>query len=269
MKAILLTAGEGTRDQAASASRPKPMLPTADRPLAAHTADAAIDAGADEIVLASSAMRVRRSGDFGEESRFLRAYAVQEAQDGTADAVDGSPRTHRRPLRTGTTYDPAAIDRLLGRVSGGLRRRGVGPPQLRRSETDGRHHDIVEKPDDPPTNPRKRRSPIPGGRPRKARARERTGERDHGRAHAGHRAVFGHADHTDRWWTGRPGNYSGQRVESRELEPGSTARSATRLTSRAGRGRSGSDGRPRRCDRGTGAPVGATVDPTRPSGARR
>ncbi|MDQ2052718.1 sugar phosphate nucleotidyltransferase, partial [Natronolimnohabitans sp. A-GB9] len=51
MQAVVLTAGEGTRIRPLSATRPKPMLPVADRPLAAHTVDAAVDAGADEVVL--------------------------------------------------------------------------------------------------------------------------------------------------------------------------------------------------------------------------
>ncbi|ELY43894.1 sugar phosphate nucleotidyltransferase, partial [Natronorubrum sulfidifaciens] len=51
MKAVVLAAGQGTRIRPLSDSVPKPMLPVADRPLVAHTIDAAIDAGANEVVL--------------------------------------------------------------------------------------------------------------------------------------------------------------------------------------------------------------------------
>ncbi|WP_168216054.1 nucleotidyltransferase family protein, partial [Halorussus marinus] len=45
-QAVVLAAGEGTRIRPLSASLPKPMLPVADRPLAAHAAAAAVRAGA-------------------------------------------------------------------------------------------------------------------------------------------------------------------------------------------------------------------------------
>jgi len=91
MKAILLTAGEGTRIRPLSASRPKPMLPSPTGPLAAHTADAAIDAGADEIVLVVGYEGETVREYFGEEYRGVPvSYAVQEAQTGTADAVDAA-----------------------------------------------------------------------------------------------------------------------------------------------------------------------------------
>jgi len=117
MKAILLTAGEGTRIRPLSASRPKPMLPVADRPLAAHTADAAIDAGADEIVLVVGYEGETVREYFGEEYRGVPvSYAVQEAQTGTADAVDAAREHIDGPfavLNGDNLYDPAAIDRLF------------------------------------------------------------------------------------------------------------------------------------------------------------
>ncbi|PSP54579.1 glucose-1-phosphate thymidylyltransferase, partial [Halobacteriales archaeon QS_1_67_19] len=63
MQAVVLAAGEGTRIRPLSASRPKPMLPVADQPLVAHTVDAAVGAGADEIILV-----------VGYEAESVRAY---------------------------------------------------------------------------------------------------------------------------------------------------------------------------------------------------
>ena len=50
MQAVVLAAGEGTRMRPLTETVPKPMLPVADRPLVAHTVDAAVDAGATEII---------------------------------------------------------------------------------------------------------------------------------------------------------------------------------------------------------------------------
>ena len=51
MQAVILAAGEGTRMRPLTETVPKPMLPVADRPLCAHTADAAVAAGASELVV--------------------------------------------------------------------------------------------------------------------------------------------------------------------------------------------------------------------------
>ncbi|MGM0592005.1 MAG: sugar phosphate nucleotidyltransferase, partial [Halobacteriota archaeon] len=50
MQTVILAAGEGTRIRPLSAETPKPMLPVADRPLVAHVADAAVAAGAEELL---------------------------------------------------------------------------------------------------------------------------------------------------------------------------------------------------------------------------
>ena len=49
MQAVILAAGQGTRIRPLSETIPKPMLPVADKPIVAHVAGAAVDAGADEL----------------------------------------------------------------------------------------------------------------------------------------------------------------------------------------------------------------------------
>ncbi|ELY60729.1 nucleotidyl transferase, partial [Natronolimnohabitans innermongolicus JCM 12255] len=67
------------------------MLPVADRPLVAHTIDAAIDAGADEIVLVVGYEADTVRDYFGETYRDVPvSYAVQTEQAGTADAVNAA-----------------------------------------------------------------------------------------------------------------------------------------------------------------------------------
>ena len=50
MKAVILVAGEGTRMRPLTDTRPKVMLPIANKPILEHIVDAAVDAGIDEFV---------------------------------------------------------------------------------------------------------------------------------------------------------------------------------------------------------------------------
>ena len=67
---------------------PKPMLPVAGAPLVEHVADAAVEAGTDELVVTVGYGADRIRGHFGETHRAVPVrYAVQESQRGTADAL--------------------------------------------------------------------------------------------------------------------------------------------------------------------------------------
>ena len=88
MQTVLLAAGEGTRMRPLTAGLPKPMLPVADRPLCAHTADVAIEAGTDELLLVVGYEADVVREYFGEEYRGVAVnYATQDEQLGTAHAV--------------------------------------------------------------------------------------------------------------------------------------------------------------------------------------
>jgi len=159
MQAVILAAGEGTRMRPLSGSVPKPMLPVADRPLAAHTADAAVHAGADELVfvVGYEADAVREY--FGSEYAGIPVrYAVQEKQAGTADAVRAA-RQHLdgqfAVLNGDNLYDPASVATLFetGPSVGAFR---VDDPSkygvLTTDNTGETVTDIEEKPPDPDTN---------------------------------------------------------------------------------------------------------------------
>ncbi|WP_137291501.1 bifunctional sugar-1-phosphate nucleotidylyltransferase/acetyltransferase [Natronorubrum halophilum] len=157
MKAVVLAAGKGTRISPLSATLPKPMLPVADRPLAAHTVDAAVDAGADEIVLV-----IGYEGDtvreyFGSEYRDTPvSYAVQAKQSGTADAVTAAREYLEGPfvvLNGDNLYDPKAIGRLFEQCPAVCAVAVDDPENYGVLDTDdGTIVDITEKPSDPPTN---------------------------------------------------------------------------------------------------------------------
>ncbi|UPW02354.1 sugar phosphate nucleotidyltransferase [Halorussus gelatinilyticus] len=157
MQAVVLAAGEGTRIRPLSASLPKPMLPAADRPLAAHAADAAVRAGADELVfvVGYEADAVREY--FGEEYAGIPVeYAVQHEQAGTADAVRAA-REHLdgafAVLNGDNLYDPAGVERLFAAGPSVGAHRVADPTSYGVLSTDGETvTDIVEKPADPPTD---------------------------------------------------------------------------------------------------------------------
>jgi bifunctional UDP-N-acetylglucosamine pyrophosphorylase/glucosamine-1-phosphate N-acetyltransferase len=140
-----------------SASVPKPMLAVAGRPLAAHAADAAVQAGADELVfvVGYEAEVVREY--FGREYAGVPvSYAIQEEQAGTADAVRAARDRLDGPfavLNGDNLYDADAIETLfedgpaVGAVSVEI------PSNYGVLSTEGGVvTDIVEKPADPPTD---------------------------------------------------------------------------------------------------------------------
>ncbi|TYT63543.1 bifunctional sugar-1-phosphate nucleotidylyltransferase/acetyltransferase [Natrialba swarupiae] len=157
MKAVVLAAGEGTRIRPLSTAVPKPMLPVADRPLAAHTVDAAVDAGADEIVLVVGYESETVEEHFGSRYRNVPvSYAHQTEQAGTAHAVNTAREHLDGPfavLNGDNLYDPDAIEQLFDACPAVCAVEVDDPRQYGvLSTTDGTVTDIVEKPADPPTN---------------------------------------------------------------------------------------------------------------------
>ncbi|QLH78764.1 NTP transferase domain-containing protein [Halosimplex rubrum] len=158
MQVVLLTAGEGTRMRPLTESLPKPMLPVADRPLVAHAADAAVDAGASELILVVGyeAQAVREY--FGDEYRGVPVeYAVQAEQLGTAHAVDCASDHLDGPfvvLNGDDLYDRASVDALFSADGPAVGTYRVDDPtSYGVFEVDGGVvTGIIEKPSDPPTD---------------------------------------------------------------------------------------------------------------------
>ncbi|QPV62881.1 NTP transferase domain-containing protein [Halosimplex litoreum] len=158
MQVVLLTAGEGTRMRPLTESLPKPMLPVADRPLVAHGADAAIDAGASELILVVGYEADAVREYFGEEYRGTPVeYAVQAEQLGTAHAVDCASEYLEGPfavLNGDDLYDRASVEALLSADGPAVGTYRVDDPTSYGvfEVTDGVVTGIVEKPSDPPTD---------------------------------------------------------------------------------------------------------------------
>lgn len=89
MKAIVLAAGEGTRLRPLTRTRPKPMLPIANKPLLEHVLEACREAGIDEFVFVVGYKRERIQNHFGDGDEWDVdiEYATQRKQLGTGHAV--------------------------------------------------------------------------------------------------------------------------------------------------------------------------------------
>jgi bifunctional UDP-N-acetylglucosamine pyrophosphorylase/glucosamine-1-phosphate N-acetyltransferase len=156
MQAVVLAAGEGTRMRPLTVNTPKPMLPVADRPLVAHTADTAIAAGADELVFVVGYEADAVRDYFGESYRGVPvSFAVQEEQLGTADAVDAASEHLDGPfavLNGDNLYDEASLTDLFDAAPSIAAYRVPDPSNYGVLSTDGdRVTAVVEKPADPPT----------------------------------------------------------------------------------------------------------------------
>jgi bifunctional UDP-N-acetylglucosamine pyrophosphorylase/glucosamine-1-phosphate N-acetyltransferase len=130
------------------------MLPVAGRPIAGHVASAAVEAGVDELifVVGYEADAVKRH--FGSSFRGTPVrYAVQEEQNGTADAVSAAA-----DLLTGdflvlngdNLYEPADVAALVdaGPSVASVHRENASEYGVLTTER-GRVTRIEEKPDDP------------------------------------------------------------------------------------------------------------------------
>ena len=158
MQAVILAAGEGTRMRPLTETVPKPMLPVADRPLCAHTADAAVDAGASELVIVVGYEADAVRSFFGDEYRDVPvSIAIQERQRGTADAVRAARPQLDGPfavLNGDNLYESSDIETLFD-AAPSIAAIEVDDPQnygVLSTTADDRVTDIVEKPDDPPSN---------------------------------------------------------------------------------------------------------------------
>ncbi len=89
MKAIILTAGEGTRMRPLTTTRPKTMLITGGKPLIQYNIESLRDAGIKDITLVVGYKHEVIEDYFGDGSEFgvNINYALQKGQHGTAHAI--------------------------------------------------------------------------------------------------------------------------------------------------------------------------------------
>lgn len=116
MLAIILAAGNGNPTRFLSSSHPAQLLPVADRPVIAHTADAAIEAGADELVFVVNGHTDLHRW-FGDEYGGVPVtYEIQTEPTGTAEAVRMAHYLIDGPfavLNGDNLYDAESLRRLF------------------------------------------------------------------------------------------------------------------------------------------------------------
>ncbi len=157
MQAVILAAGAGTRMRPLTESTAKPMLPVADRPLVAHTADAAVEAGVDELILVVGYHGDQVQSYFGETYRSVPvSYARQEERLGTAHAVEAARDLLEGPfavLNGDDLYDRESLAALLSAGPAVGTYEVADPHAYGVFELDGKTvTGVVEKPADPPSN---------------------------------------------------------------------------------------------------------------------
>lgn len=157
MQVVILAAGKGTRMRPLTDGTAKPMLPVADRPLVAHTADAAVEAGVDELIFVIGYHADQVRSYFGESYRGVPvSYAIQEEQLGTADAVRAARDRLEGPfavLNGDDLYDQGSLTELFSAGPAVGTYEVTDPHAYGVFEVDGETvTDVVEKPADPPSN---------------------------------------------------------------------------------------------------------------------
>ncbi len=159
MQTIILAAGEGTRMRPLTRETPKPLLPVADRPLVAHTADAAITAGASRLVFVIGYQASTVKEYFGSEYRGTPVeYATQDEQDGTAHAVRAATETLDpgafAVLNGDILLDQPSVSSLFeaGPAVGSIQVETPTSYGVLDCDEGGSVVGVIEKPADPPSN---------------------------------------------------------------------------------------------------------------------
>ncbi len=91
MQAVILAAGEGTRQRPLTWSRPKAMIPVANRPILGHVIGAVVESGIRDIIVVVG-YRKEQVIRYLSELPFDVRVAVQERQLGTAHAIRSAGR---------------------------------------------------------------------------------------------------------------------------------------------------------------------------------
>jgi len=159
MKAVILAAGEGSRMWPLTCTRPKVMLPVANKPLLEHLLHAVSDAGIKEFILVTGYKAERVEHYFGDGSKWgiNIEYCRQDTPLGTADAILKAEPLVDRPFLVAngdTVFQPDDIRKLLS-----LSSPAMGLIQLADASGMGvvfrqgdRVSSILEKVVPPPTN---------------------------------------------------------------------------------------------------------------------
>ncbi len=165
MKSLVLAAGEGTRLRPLTADKPKGLVRVDGKPLLAHCYDTLADLGATEFVTVYGYKGKQLKDHFGETYRGRPiTYVEQEGPKGTASAVQSAARYIDSEFML--QLPDVLFDSDLSRAVDAQQRDDTDATIVTEAipyeeasrygvvetETDGNIANLVEKPDDPPSN---------------------------------------------------------------------------------------------------------------------
>ena len=165
MKAVVLAAGEGTRLRPLTEDRPKAMVEVAGEPLLAHCFDQLLALGADELLVVVGYLKEEIISHFGDEYEGVPiTYAHQREQQGLAHALltveehvdddfmlmlgDNVFRANLADVVNRQREDRADAAFLVEEVP----MEEAGRYGVCRTNKYGEIVEVVEKPEDPPSN---------------------------------------------------------------------------------------------------------------------
>ncbi|MCL9813131.1 bifunctional sugar-1-phosphate nucleotidylyltransferase/acetyltransferase [Natranaeroarchaeum aerophilus] len=156
MKAVVLAAGEGTRMRPLTATRPKPMVPVAGKPLVEHVLDIAAEYVDGYVLVVGYKEESIRSYLGDEHLGKPIEYVRQEEQRGTAHAIgQAEPYVDERflALNGDVMLDDGLVAKLAGAEANAIATMRVDDPTAYGviSRDGDRVTGIVEKPKDPPS----------------------------------------------------------------------------------------------------------------------
>jgi bifunctional UDP-N-acetylglucosamine pyrophosphorylase/glucosamine-1-phosphate N-acetyltransferase len=157
MLAVIMAAGRSTRTYPLTLTRPKPLLPVANRPILAHQLDA-LRGIAGRVVVIVGYRREMIEEAFGAEYDGLPiTYVEQKEMNGTGHAVlqcAGTVEEDFIVLNGDDLYDPRDLRRLADRPDTALVREVDDPRRFGVYEvaTGGKVVRLVEKPTEPASN---------------------------------------------------------------------------------------------------------------------
>lgn len=122
MKAIILTAGEGTRMRPLTLTKPKTMLPVGGKPILQHNVESLRDAGIKDISMVVGYREdvIKNHFKDGSDHDVNISYIKQEERLGTAHAIGsakGKIDGHFMVLNGDIIIDPSLIEDLIGKYN--------------------------------------------------------------------------------------------------------------------------------------------------------
>ncbi len=154
MQAVILAAGEGNRLRPLTRSRPKAMIPVADRPIIEYVINALLENGIRDIVVVVGYRKEHVIRYLNQLDAPIQVV-VQERQLGTADALRSAEAEISGDflLLPGDNYiSPASIARIKGERNAMLVAEHQSPSNFGVVVIrDGFVQDFIEKPEDAPT----------------------------------------------------------------------------------------------------------------------